>query len=418
MPAPVPRRDRRRCRPARLGEAAEAQLAERVDDGDLLDGREDPLADEDLAALRLGAQACREVGHAADGRVVGAALEADLAKGRVALRDPHAEVQGVVPAGPSLGQFRDAAAHRQRHADRALRCVGAVERVVEDDHEPVAREALERAVEAVDEVAERGVVLAQHGHDVLRLHGLGEAREAAQVAEDDGDLATVAAQEGVVAGRDHELRELRRQEAPQPAEALEGLDLRLDPLLELAVPGRELVGLRLDRVVVALDAQQRVDSRKQLRLVERLGDEVVGARLDRSELLLLAAGGDHHDGQEAGGDVGPERPADLVAVHLRHQDVQQDEIDRLCGDALERLTTRVRRDHVVAARGQDRLQQPHVLRKVVDHEDPRGARSYLRSGECGGDLARKLADVQRLLDVVVEPGRPGSARDRSSSRTQ
>ena len=77
----------------------------------------------------------------------------------------------------------------------------------------------------MDEIAERCVVLPEHLHHVLGLDRLGERREAAQVAEDDGDLAPVALEERVVARRDDELGELRRQEAAQPPEALELVDL-------------------------------------------------------------------------------------------------------------------------------------------------------------------------------------------------
>ena len=45
---------------------------------------------------------------------------------------------------------------------------------------------------ASDQPAHRRVVLAQHGHHLLGLGGLGERGEAAQVEEDDGDLAPVA----------------------------------------------------------------------------------------------------------------------------------------------------------------------------------------------------------------------------------
>ena len=79
-----------------------------------------------------------------------------------------------------------------------------------------------------------------------------------EVAEDDHDLPPMALQERLVAGVDHEVRELRREEPPQPVDPLELGDLRLDPLLQLAVPGRELALLPLDRVVVALDPDQRI----------------------------------------------------------------------------------------------------------------------------------------------------------------
>ena len=101
------------------------------------------------------------------------------------------------------------------------------------------------------------MVLAQDRHHLLGLGGLGERREAAQVAEHDDDLAAVALEERLVAGVDDELDELGREETAQPADPLQLLDLRAHALLELAVPRRELLRLRLDRVVVALDPDQR-----------------------------------------------------------------------------------------------------------------------------------------------------------------
>ena len=87
--------------------------------------------------------------------------------------------------------------------------VVARQRVVEEHHQPVAGEMLERALEPVDQVAERGVVLAQDPHDLLRLGRLGECGEPPQVAEDDDDLASVAVQERLVARVDDEIGELR-----------------------------------------------------------------------------------------------------------------------------------------------------------------------------------------------------------------
>ena len=106
---------------------------------------------------------------------------------------------------------------------RTARAAGVVarQRVVEEHHQPVAGEPLERPLEAEDEVAERRVVLAQHRHDLLGLAGLGEGGEAAQVAEHHDDLAPVALEERLVAGVDDQVGQLRRQEAAQPAHPLE-----------------------------------------------------------------------------------------------------------------------------------------------------------------------------------------------------
>ena len=110
---------------------------------------------------RLVAEPGRDVRDAADGRVVGPPLEPDPAERRVALGDPDAEAEIVPAPAPLLLQLRDARAHRDRHPHGALRRVVARDRIVEEHHQPIAGESLERALEPVDQVAERGVVLAQ-----------------------------------------------------------------------------------------------------------------------------------------------------------------------------------------------------------------------------------------------------------------
>ena len=82
-------------------------------------------------------------------------------------------------------------ASRPPCAPRAAR-IGAWQRIVEQDHQAVAGEALERAFEFVDQCAERVMIVAQHLHHFFRLRRLGERREPAQVAEHDGDFAAMA----------------------------------------------------------------------------------------------------------------------------------------------------------------------------------------------------------------------------------
>ena len=83
------------------------------------------------------------------------------------------------------------------------------------------------------------------------------------------------------------LGQLRREEALQPPEPLELRHLLAHALLERVVPLGQLRRLRLDLVLQRLDAQQRLHAREQLRLVDRLGEEVVGAGLDALDALLL-----------------------------------------------------------------------------------------------------------------------------------
>ena len=92
---------------------------------------------------------------------------------------------------PPRGELVDAVAHGHRHAHRTLHRVGHDDRIVEEDHHPVAREALEGALAGEHQRAHPCVILAQHAHHLLGLGPLGERGEAAQVDEDDGHLPAV-----------------------------------------------------------------------------------------------------------------------------------------------------------------------------------------------------------------------------------
>ncbi len=228
--------------------------------------------------------------------------------------------------------------------------------------------------------------LAEHEHQLFRLDGIGEARPAAQVGEDHRDLAAVAGEDRLVAGGDDRLGELRRQESLEALHPLELLDLGIDALRERPV---EL----LDRVVVALDAEQRPDSGEQLVVVERLRDEVVCAGLDRLRLLRPFARREHDHGQHRRLFALAQPPTDGVTVEPRHHDVEQDEVRvRRLGE-LEGGVTVVGDDDVVAAWSEHGLEQAHVLGDVVDDEDPCGAvcAAHRAPPQCSSTVATKLA---------------------------
>ena len=212
-----------------------------------------------------GAQPGGEVGHRADRGVVVAAREADPAERGVALRDAHPEAEVVSLAAPPLRQLGDPGPHVHRHPHRTVRCVRAGDGVVEEDEQPVAGEVLEGALVREHQLAERQVVVGQHLHGLLRLAALGERGEATQVGEHRDDLAAVAAQERLVTGVDHDLGDLRRQEAAQPAEPVELGDLGVDALLEVLVQLGERGRLRGHGVVVALDPHERAHPRRAAR---------------------------------------------------------------------------------------------------------------------------------------------------------
>jgi hypothetical protein len=78
-------------------------------------------------------------------------------------------------AAPSRNQCARRLAHRYRHLDRALRRVGAWHRIIEEHHDPVTRELVERALELGDERPQRAVVFAQERENLLRLSGFRSA---------------------------------------------------------------------------------------------------------------------------------------------------------------------------------------------------------------------------------------------------
>ncbi len=312
----------------------------------------------------------REVGHRPDRRIVPPALEADPPERRVALRDADAEAEVVAAGPPARGEPLDPLAHGDRHPDRARRGVRARRRVVEEDHEPVAGEMLQGAPEGEHELPEGRVVVPEDGHRLLGLGHLGECREAAEVGEDRRDLAPVALEEGLVAGLDDQPGDLGREEAAEPSEPFEGLDLGGHALLELPVPLFEVPGLPGDRVVQPLDPDERPDAGEQLGLVERLGHEVVGAALEGAEPLLGPARRHHDDREHGPARVGLDPEAGLVAVDPRHEDVEEDEVHVVVLlEQVERLLPRRRGQHRVPPRLEHGPHELGVLRDVVDDED-------------------------------------------------
>ena len=107
------------------------------------------------------------------------------------------------------------------------------------------------------------------------------------------------------AGRQDRVRDGRREESLQLAHALELGHLLGDALLELRIPFLQRLGLSPHLVLQRLDAQQRAHAREQLGLVDRLGQEIVGAGLDALDpLLLRIERRDEDDGQERSAGIG------------------------------------------------------------------------------------------------------------------
>src|SRR5262245_32209355 len=116
--------------------------------------------------MRLAAEARGEIRHRSDRAVVPPALEADRADRGIAARDADAEAEVPATLAPAGGQLLDAIAHRDRHADRALRGVRHLDGIVEKDHHAVAGEPLERSFLLVDQAAHSRMVIPKHPQDL------------------------------------------------------------------------------------------------------------------------------------------------------------------------------------------------------------------------------------------------------------
>ena len=114
-------------------------------------------------------------------------------------------------------------------------------------------------------------------------------------------------------------------------------------------------------------AQRRLHPAAELADAERLGDVVVGADLEAEDLVdLVVAGGQHDDRNLA---PGAEPAADLDPVEARHHHVEDDEVEALRGEQVERLAA-VACDHDLIALLAKRIRKKRLDRLlVVDEQD-------------------------------------------------
>ena len=147
-------------------------------------------------------------------------------------------------------------------------------------------------------------------------------------------------------------RDVRRQEAHLDLAGNEDFPLR-----------RRLHGL-----CVRFGLQQRTDAGLDFQDLERLGQIVVAADLEPAGLVVhVLERAEKHDRQLAGRLRGSQPSADLVAVDIRHDDVEQNQIGRAPLNGVERLLAAERnRELVLTAECLD--QNVDVGLDVVDDE--------------------------------------------------
>src|SRR5262249_62138680 len=117
------------------------------------------------------------------------------------------ELEAAAP--PSCHQLAYCRTHFDRHPYRLLGRVGAGQRIVKIDHQPVTGKMIERPLKASNQRPDCGMKLAQDAPDLLRLAGRGKGGVAAQIAEYDDNVAAVAFAEGLLPRGAEQLGALR-----------------------------------------------------------------------------------------------------------------------------------------------------------------------------------------------------------------
>ncbi len=186
-----------------------------------------------------------------------------------------------------------------------------------DQHVAVAdRLELFQAIPA-DDLVERREISVQQIDKVLGRQVLSGARESDEVREQDGDILEISRLH--LASSTQLLSDLRRQNVPQQGFGFAALRFSLaDGELELGV-------LALLLIPQALLLQAGADAGAQQHRIEGLAEIILGATLDAAHHAVnLVERGNHDHRNIAQRGVGLHLTEDLVAVDLRHHDVQQD----------------------------------------------------------------------------------------------
>ena len=192
------------------------------------------------------------------------------------------------------------------------------------------------------------MVLAQHAHHLLRLDAVGEARLPAEIGEEHRDLPAVAAQDRLVPDEtiasascgDRNRRSFRRRSS--------SLNLRPHALLERAVQLHSSAAC-LDRVVVALDAEQRPDASEELGWSKGLGMKSSAPASIALVFSVPTLDVTMITGSTAVSSLLAEPSAHGVAVQPRHHDVEQDQVRLRRACQLERCVALGGRDDFVAS---------------------------------------------------------------------
>ena len=130
--------------------------------------------------------------------------------------------------------------------------------------------------------------------------------------------------------------------------------------------------MRLHLVVQRLGAQIGAHARNQRRMLDRLGQILVGAGIQAMHDVLQRGFRGHQDDRHVRQrSIGPNLPGDLEAIQLGHHHVEEHEVGQQRTNRLQRLLAVDRLRGLVAPARQARLQDLAVVRVVVDDQDER-----------------------------------------------
>ncbi len=130
--------------------------------------------------------------------------------------------------------------------------------------------------------------------------------------------------------------------------------------------------------------QARTDSCPQQHRIERLGEIILRSHLyTPDDAFELRQSGYHNDGNVTPSLVGLHTLEDLVAVHLRHHDVEENEIYVVFAEQFQGLSAILCRDRDVAATLQEPHQQITVSLVVVHNQNLRAGSLFdIINGRC------------------------------------
>src|SRR5436189_6419205 len=120
-----------------------------------------------------------------------------------------------------------------------------------------------------------------------------------------------------------------------------------------------------------LRLERKLEELFELEGVDRLGHVVVKAGVPReAPMPILSVAGERYEDRVPEPDLFTEAPSDLKTIHLRHADVEQDNLGTVGGGDLERRPSVVRRRDIVTEVAHELRERLGGVAIVINDQDP------------------------------------------------